>query len=444
VPRLLQSLVLLALAVRGASAGVPVPPRPDRYATDRAGVADAARLAALNEKLAQFERETSNQVLVYLDRRLPPNVSIEEFAVDAFKAWGVGQKGKDNGVVVFAFIDDRKFRIEVGYGLEGAVPDARARAIQEEHVLPRFKQGDFTGGLEAGAGELMKAARGEPYKGTGRTVAETPIPEGPMPLWLLLVPAGAGALGWRLGRPGADGEEHWARGAILGMIVAVVGLTLAGILAREPRALMLSFSLPLLAGSVAVPKVIGQGTYYTGRRRVGFGMIQGGVGLLFLAGGLLFMGGVWSGFGTLAVLSILVTVPLLLLGWVVKLEDPLRTFTIATGRLSFVIMLMAGLFFLLCLIARQGGILASGATTVAFVVLWIGAWILARLRGWRLLPKIEWSTSGGGGSSSWSSSRSRGSSWSSSSSSSSSSGSSGSSFSGGGGRSGGGGSSGSW
>src|SRR5262245_24810340 len=140
---------LLALGLTTlAAAAVAVPPRPARYATDNAGVVDAKRLAALNERLAQFERETSNQILVWVDRRVPPGTTMEEFATAAFTAWGVGQKGKDNGVVVFVFVDDRKVRFEVGYGLEGAIPDARTVRIREEYLTPRFRAGDFAGGLE--------------------------------------------------------------------------------------------------------------------------------------------------------------------------------------------------------------------------------------------------------------------------------------------------------
>ncbi|MET0555472.1 MAG: TPM domain-containing protein, partial [Vicinamibacteria bacterium] len=140
--RTLATFAWLALA-SAAQAAVEVPPRPDRYATDRAGVIDAARLSALNERLAQFERETSNQVLVYVDRTLPAGATVETFAADAFKAWKVGQKDKDNGVVFFVFVDDRKMRIEVGYGLEGALPDVRAASIVEDHAKPRFRANDY-------------------------------------------------------------------------------------------------------------------------------------------------------------------------------------------------------------------------------------------------------------------------------------------------------------
>jgi uncharacterized protein len=141
--------------------------------TDLAGVFPAERAARLNEKLAVFERDSSNQILVYVDRKVPDGTTLEEFANRAFHAWGVGQEGKSNGVVFFMFTDDRRMRTEVGYGLEGALPDARAHRINSEIIAPLLKAGDVPAALEAGTDAILAAVRGEPYKGTGRTAAET-------------------------------------------------------------------------------------------------------------------------------------------------------------------------------------------------------------------------------------------------------------------------------
>jgi uncharacterized protein len=165
----------LSLVLPGAAfaAPPPVPPRPAKYVTDLAGVLPADRAAALNEKLAAFERETSNQVLFWVDRKVPEGTTLEEFANRCAHEWGVGQKGKSNGVTFFLFTEDRKMRMEVGYGLEGALPDARAHRIDTEIIGPLLKAGDVAGGLDAGADAIFAAARGEPYRGTGRTAAET-------------------------------------------------------------------------------------------------------------------------------------------------------------------------------------------------------------------------------------------------------------------------------
>jgi uncharacterized protein len=152
---------------------ISIPPKPASYLTDHAHVLDAARAHALNEKLAQFERDTSNQLLVYVDRKLPPDTTIEQFANEAMHKWGVGQKGKDNGAVLFLFIDDRKMRIEVGYGLEAALTDARARDITSTIIKPYLKKQDYIGAAEAGASAMMETARVEHTKGTGKTVHES-------------------------------------------------------------------------------------------------------------------------------------------------------------------------------------------------------------------------------------------------------------------------------
>jgi hypothetical protein len=111
------------------AAAVSLPPKPDHYVTDGAGVLDATRAAALNEKLAAFERQSSDQILVYVGRSIPNDTTLEEYVNLAFREWGIGQKGKNNGAALFLFIDDRKMRIEVGYGLEGALTDARSSRI---------------------------------------------------------------------------------------------------------------------------------------------------------------------------------------------------------------------------------------------------------------------------------------------------------------------------
>ena len=148
-----------------------IPTKPARYVTDRADVLGPGGAEALNAKLEQFERDTSNQLLVWIDRKLPEGFTLEDFTVRAGQKWGAGQKAEDNGAILFVFVDDRKMRIEVGYGLEGTLPDAVAKRILDEEIAPRFRAGDFPGGLNAGVDAIMAATRGE-YQGTGATVNE--------------------------------------------------------------------------------------------------------------------------------------------------------------------------------------------------------------------------------------------------------------------------------
>jgi uncharacterized protein len=427
-----------------AAAAVSVPPRPDRYATDRAGVTDAARLAALNERLAQFERETSNQVLVYVDRRVPAGTTLEEFATAALGAWGVGQKGKDNGVVFFAFIDDRKMRIEVGYGLEGAVPDARANRIIEEQVKPRFRSGDFTGGVEQAAVELMKAARGEPYQGTGSTAAES-LPTGPLPMWLWGIPLVAMAGGWLAQRGAQTGTARLARGGGTWAGVTAFLSMVASPIANDVRPMVIGFGVLMVGASVAVALIIGQvgqNATLSGRRRFGLVLVQAGAALLLGTFALMLLAVAWGSLANLAGLAFLLGPPTLILGGLLRSEDPLRVLTVFFARAACIVFLIsAGLLTLILVVGASGAQAATDWTVVSGLV-WIALWVFARSRGWKLIEKIQlpsgggWSYSSGGRSSGgWSSGSS---SWS------SSSRSSGSSFSGGGGRSGGGGSSGSW
>ncbi len=127
-----------------------IPEKPQRYVTDRAGVFGPGEAEALNARLEQFEKDTSNQILVWVDRKIPEDFTLEDFTVRAAQKWGAGQKQTDNGAVLFVFTEDRKVRIEVGYGLEGALPDITAKRIIEDEILPKFRSGDFPGGLPRG------------------------------------------------------------------------------------------------------------------------------------------------------------------------------------------------------------------------------------------------------------------------------------------------------
>jgi uncharacterized protein len=182
---LFVSLFLAFVSLPVAAAAAPaVPPRPAKYVTDNAGVLSAPAASRLNEKLAAFERETSNQLIFWIDKKVPEGTTLEEFANRCFHEWGVGQKGKSNGVAFFLFTEDRKMRMEVGYGLEGALPDARAHRIDAEIVAPLLKSGDASGALDAGADAIFAAARGEPYKGMGKTATE--VRRNPSAFWFFL------------------------------------------------------------------------------------------------------------------------------------------------------------------------------------------------------------------------------------------------------------------
>ena len=148
-----------------------LPIAPDQFFNDYAHVVRPNTAHTLNEQLAQFERDTSNQIVVAIYPKLQTDSSLDDYCYRVFHAWGVGQKKLNNGAALFVFIADHKMRIQTGYGLEGALPDAICKRILDDEITPRFKQNDFDGGLTAGVNAMLAATRGE-YKGSGRTVHE--------------------------------------------------------------------------------------------------------------------------------------------------------------------------------------------------------------------------------------------------------------------------------
>jgi uncharacterized protein len=164
-------LIFIALLAINSQAAEVIPPKPDRYFNDYAGVVSKEAAYRFNEQLAQFERETSDQVVVAVFPKMQSDSDIADYTQRVAQAWGVGQKQRRNGVVLFVFIQDRKMFIQVGYGLEGALPDITAFDITERHIKPLFRSGNYQGGLATGIDLICKAIRGE-YKGSGKTVAE--------------------------------------------------------------------------------------------------------------------------------------------------------------------------------------------------------------------------------------------------------------------------------
>ena len=172
--RLLIAGVFVALcgfALTHSLAAEVIPPKPANYFNDYAGVVSKEAAHRFNEQLAQFERDTSNQVVVAVFPKMQSDDDVAAYTQRVAQNWGVGQKDKRNGAVLFVFTQDRKMFIQVGYGLEGALPDATAFDITEYRIKPHFRNNDYEGGLAEGIDSILKAVRGE-YKGTGTTVRE--------------------------------------------------------------------------------------------------------------------------------------------------------------------------------------------------------------------------------------------------------------------------------
>ena len=148
-----------------------IPPVPAAYCNDYAHVLSATTAAQLNAQLEQFEQATSNQIVVAIYPTMQTDSSVEDYTVRVAQSWHIGQKGKDNGAVLFIFVAEHKMYIQVGYGLEGALPDITAKRIVEDEIAPHLRQGDFDGGISAGVAAMVAATQGE-YKGTGSTVGQ--------------------------------------------------------------------------------------------------------------------------------------------------------------------------------------------------------------------------------------------------------------------------------
>lgn len=137
-----------------------VPAKPEGYISDYAGMLSPAKYSALDRVLRSFANETSNQIAVVTFPSLEWEV-LEDFSIRLAEAWKIGQKGKDNGVILLIFRNDRKVRIEVGYGLESVLPDAVCKLIIENEIVPRFREGNYDAGIEAAINAIMAAIRGE-------------------------------------------------------------------------------------------------------------------------------------------------------------------------------------------------------------------------------------------------------------------------------------------
>jgi len=157
VTRPLTALLLFTL-LAGAAAGLDVPPPPNRWYTDTAGLLTPTEGDLLNRKLQDFEQATGAQFIVYILPALE-NESLEDFTIRAVERWKVGQKKYDNGLVLFVFVKERKVRVEVGYGLEGTITDAVSSRVIREHIAPNFQQAKYGAGLNAAADELMRRIR---------------------------------------------------------------------------------------------------------------------------------------------------------------------------------------------------------------------------------------------------------------------------------------------
>ena len=158
----LLTLFWLVLALAAHAQDLPPRPNPQRLVNDLAHVMQPQEADALEQKLVAYDDSTSSQIAVVTVPTIGDN-DLFDYAQKLYQAWGIGRKGKDNGVLILVAVKEHKVRIHTGYGLEGAIPDALAKRIGDQTFAPAFKQGQYYAGLDRGTDQLFALAKGE-YK----------------------------------------------------------------------------------------------------------------------------------------------------------------------------------------------------------------------------------------------------------------------------------------
>lgn len=204
------------LLIPMVSIGQNFPEKSNRLVNDYTNTLSSSQVQRLEQKLVQYDNETSVQIAIVVIRSLE-GYEISQYAFDLGERWGVGRSGKDNGALILVSMEDRKMWIATGYGLEATVTDALCRRIIEKEMKPRFRNKDFAGGLEAASDAIIEASRGE-YAGQGDGGEEKPGPViglvlGIIVLFWLIFWGVAAAEARRYSR--INGISFWAAWALL-------------------------------------------------------------------------------------------------------------------------------------------------------------------------------------------------------------------------------------
>ncbi|MFZ5877270.1 MAG: TPM domain-containing protein [Nitrospirota bacterium] len=254
-------LIVLAALVGVACAEQSVPPF-TAFVIDLTNTVNSSQRDALERDLAAFSERKGSQIAVLLVATTEPE-TIEQYALRVAEAWKLGRKGVDDGVLFLVAKDDRALRLEVGYGLEGVIPDAVAKRVISEIVVPYFKQGDFYGGVDAGVERLIRLIDGEPLPAPSQREREWSGIEDLLPVLVM----GTIVLGLVL--RGLFGRLVGASltAGIGGLLVWVIlGSLMLGLLAA-----VIAFMVTLVMGSP-----LGRGGYGGRFGGLGGGMIGGG------------------------------------------------------------------------------------------------------------------------------------------------------------------------
>ena len=197
IGRVAAGLTLLLAAVL-ASADVAVPPLTGRV-IDLTGTLSGGAVSSIEAKLADLETRKGSQIAVLIVPTTQPE-EIEQYGIRVAESWKLGRKGVDDGAILIVAKNDRRVRIEVGYGLEGAMPDAIASRIVAETITPHFKLGDYDGGVQAGVDQMISVVNGEPLPEPDRKWEHHSNLGNLLPLLLVVVFVASGVLRAMFGR----------------------------------------------------------------------------------------------------------------------------------------------------------------------------------------------------------------------------------------------------
>jgi uncharacterized protein len=281
------ALLLFAVPSAHAQEPVAVPPLTSPV-TDVAGILTPDQSAALDAKLRAFEQARGSQVAVLVVPTTQPE-EIEQYAIRVAEAWKLGREGVDDGALLLVAVQDRRVRIEVGYGLEGALPDATANRIIDEVIVPAFRGGDYYGGISTGVDRMLRVIEGEPLPEPERRSPAMNVPGlfELLPFLFVFVLVGGSILRRLFGRVGGALATGGLVGALTWILVGILGLALGAAIVAFIFALLGGF------GGGGGP---GRGGWYSRRHGSGWGH-PGGFGGGFGGRGGGGFGGGWSGGG---------------------------------------------------------------------------------------------------------------------------------------------------
>lgn len=273
--------LLLLASIAIAQVAVP-PPAP---VTDLTQTLSAQQIAALEGRLRQYQAEKGSEISVLMVPTTQPE-AIEQYSIRVAEQWQVGRRGVDDAVILLIAKNDRTARIEVGRGLEGALPDVIASRIIDQVLVPRFRQGDFAGGIDESITRIFAVIEGEPLPAPERRTTQAPQGLGglgnALPVLLMFVFVGSGILRRMLGRFGGATATAGVAGVLVWLLTSVMAISIgAGVLA---------FLFGLFTGGGG-----GGGRGWTNSRRGGW--TGGGFGGGWGGGGFGGGGGGWGGGG---------------------------------------------------------------------------------------------------------------------------------------------------